>query len=108
MAFGTYDEGSLVRVTTAAPDGNPPGFVDENGNVADPTVVVFRYSQEGQPTITLVYSVDAALARDSTGIYHVDIDTSAKPGRWLYRWQGSGTIQAAFDGMFLVGDSPLV
>jgi hypothetical protein len=39
--------------------------------------------------------------KDSVGNYHVDVDANAV-GRWYYRFQGTGTNQAAEEGLFTV------
>ena len=45
--------------------------------------------------------VDGALVKDGTGVYHVDI-TTATAGQWTYRWEGTGTVQQADEGSFVV------
>lgn len=105
----SYLEGSLVRVNNVDPTGTPPGFVNSSGALADPTTVKFYYEREDIPgETTLVYGVDGALVKESTGIYHVDLDTTSKPGAWIYRWEGTGSVQAASRGKFTVTDDPLV
>src|SRR5207247_4798970 len=61
------------------------------------------YKPEATQTITvLVYAVDVAVVKDSTGNYHVDLDTSVSGGTWDWRWEGLVTNQAAKEGKFYV------
>jgi hypothetical protein len=50
----------------------------------------------------LTYGVGAELVKDSTGVYHVDIDAD-EAGKWLYRFYSTGTGQASSSiGEFIV------
>jgi hypothetical protein len=67
-------------------------------------VVIMHKDPSGNVT-TLTYGVDAAVVKDGTGIYHVDVDVDEE-GRWFYRCEGSGTTQQAVcEGEFLAQDS---
>ena len=94
----TYTKHSLVRVsaefTLASTD-------------TDPVTVTCYYKDPTGNKTTLVYGTDAALVKDSTGKYHVDI-TAATSGYWAYRFEGSGTVTAANEAEFLVLASQLV
>ena len=90
-----FDKGDAVRVaavfgTTAVP--------------VDPDAVIFEYYLTGNSTTTLTYGVDAALVKDSTGHYHVDID-AATAGTWYWRFHSTGNGQAADEGSFKVNSS---
>lgn len=61
----------------------------------DPTNVYFKYKRPGASTITYTYNVDAALVKDSTGNYHVDVDTSLAHGKYYCKFYSTGTYQAA-------------
>ena len=106
-----YDEGSLVTVST-----NPP-FQTLAGVNTDPTDVYFEWTVLGLNGVTSAVTVwhmqppgtnlAGSIVRDSAGTFHVVMDTTGLPGLWLYRWRGTGTIQAVFDGSFYVDLSPM-
>lgn len=84
-----YDIGALVRLTGT--------FKDIDGAVTDPTTV----------TVTVVdplgTSTDYSPTKDSTGVYHYDLDlTGATAGTWRYKFQGTGACQAAEWASFYV------
>lgn len=88
--------GEAVRVSAE--------FRNAAGVVADPSAVLFKY-RDPEGTITpLVYGTDAALVKDSTGNYHVDIDANMA-GTWNWRFYATGTGQTANEGTFTVGES---
>lgn len=99
-----YDVGNLVRVSVV--------FTALDGiTFLDPTTVTLAYDvldQLGQVKNAVTnWTVTAGqIVKDSTGHYHADLDTTAKPGVWDYRWLGTGTGQAAVDGKFTVTDTP--
>jgi hypothetical protein len=72
-----------------------------SGTASNPTAVKFLYKDPSGTTTTLVYGTDAALVNDSAGHYHVDIDCD-EAGTWYYRWESTGTGQAAEEGRFVV------
>lgn len=93
-----YDIGDLVRVTGAFTNHS-------DGTALNPTAVLFKYKNPVTGTITtLVYGTDAAIVRDSTGNYHVDVDASV-PGRWYFRFYATGTGQSADEDYFDVAQS---
>ena len=53
-----------------------------------------QYKDPSGNTTSLTYGVDAALVKDSTGVYHVDVDAD-EVGWWHYRVYSTGTGQAA-------------
>lgn len=89
----TYDKGDLVRATGT--------FTTSAGAATDPTAVFVKYTNPSGSITTLTYGTDAALVKDSTGVYHVDIDANAV-GAWTYRFYSTGTGQAAAEGDFFV------
>ena len=93
-ATTTYPIGAVVQIATLfATDGTP----------VDPSVVSFSYKPVAQGAQTvLVYGTDAALAKDSTGNYHVNLDTTAYGGVWNWRFFSTGTGQSSIDGTFYV------
>ncbi|MCI0420075.1 MAG: hypothetical protein L0312_12765 [Acidobacteria bacterium] len=91
-----YDKGDIVRVSGA--------FTNDAGVAQDPTTVIFRFVNPAGTSTTYTFGVDGALVKDSIGNYHVDIDANAE-GDWHYRWESTGTGQAADEGQFRVDDS---
>jgi hypothetical protein len=90
----SYFIGQVVRVTGT--------FQNTSGVATDPTTVTFKWRDPVTAAITpLVYSVDNALVKDSTGVYHVDITTS-NPGDLWFAWYGTGTVAAAIESVFIV------
>lgn len=96
--MNTYVKGNLVRVAGS--------FTDENGAAMNPTVVKCAVLPPATVTpTTYTYGTDAAVVRDSTGHYHVDLDASTE-GLWRYRWYSTGSGQAAAESEFQVRSSP--
>ena len=92
-------EGTVVRFYTSTP------FTNVSGTITDPTEVVFAYQIGSGPVQQTVYGVGQSwgnIVRDSTGTYHVDVDTSGLPGIWTYVWAGNGTVQARSEGQVVV------
>lgn len=89
--MNTYDIGDLVRLTGT--------FTDATGALADPTVVL----AEVRPYVDGVYGtvVPITPVRESTGVYHADY-SPATAGAYLYRIEGTGAVQQAAEGAFLV------
>ena len=56
----------------------------QSGTVFDPTVVKASVRKPGGKVVTYVYGTDAALVKDSTGSYHLDL-LCHLPGLWHYR-----------------------
>lgn len=98
--MNAYDLGDLAHITVA--------FTTSAGVATNPTAVNFKYKMADDLTwTTLVYGVDAALVRSSTGNYYVDVNCDAV-GIAMYRWWSTGTGQAASQGEFLVYDSSVL
>lgn len=94
MATVEFLEGNKVRVAEV--------FTNTvTGGPVDPAVVLFKYEDPAGNLTTLTYLTDAALIRDSTGNYHVDIDCD-EDGAWYWEWRGTGANQAADEGYFTV------
>lgn len=96
MAINTYDVGDLVRVSGE--------FKASGGALSDPTVVYVKYKDPSGNETTKQYGVDAAVVKDATGQYHLDIDVD-EAGTWYYRWYSTGTGQAAKEVEFIVDPS---
>lgn len=87
-----YDQGDLIRVTGT--------FKNDAGANADPTTVAFKVKNPAGTVTTYAYPVDGSLIKSATGIYYVDVDTSSADGQWMYRWEATGSGQAATEGWF--------
>ena len=89
----SYQVGDLVRATGT--------FTNAALAPIDPSAVFGQYRDPSGNTTTLTYGVDAALVRDSQGIYHIDIKVD-EPRNWHYRFYSTGTGQAANEASFHV------
>jgi hypothetical protein len=87
-----YYKGAVVRCS---------GSFTQNGVAVDPATVKFKFTTPGGATTTYTYGADGALVKDSTGHYHVDVSAS-EFDRWIYRWESTGTAQAAQEAEFFV------
>ena len=92
MTRNTYDIGDLVRCV---------GTFASGGTNVDPAAVMFKVKSPGGVVTTYTYGQDAALVRDATGVYHVDVSAS-EAGVYFYRFWSTGTGQAAAEGRFAV------
>jgi len=91
-----FDKGDLVRCTGT--------FTNGAGAGVDPTAVLFKVKMPGGTITTYTYGTGAEVVRDSTGVYHVDVDANAA-GEWYYRFYSTGTGQAAEEARFSVDGS---
>jgi len=69
--------------------------------LTDPTTVTFKSKKPSGTITTLVYGTDAAVVKDATGQYHVDVTTDEK-GEWNFRFEGTGTCTAVEEAAFNV------
>lgn len=92
-AVDTFDLGDLVRCQGT--------FKNIAGASVDPATVSFKAKDPVGTVITYVFGTDAQLVRDSSGLFHVDVDAN-KPGTWFYRFFSTGSSQAASEGQFVV------
>jgi hypothetical protein len=100
MSTNQYDIGDEVRCTGT--------FTDESGTAQDPASVAFRFKAPSATTATAyVYGTDAEVVKDSTGVYHVDLDIT-EAGTWYTRWSATGVGQAAGEGQFYVIESNVI
>lgn len=94
-----YDVGDAVRFSAT--------FANSGGTAADPSNVFFKIKD---PTGTIgTYTMSGTgtntdLVKDSVGNYHIDV-TLDESGIWHYRWQGTGTLDAAEEDQLKVVDS---
>jgi hypothetical protein len=90
----SYYVGDLVRISAT--------WTNAAGSVTDPTAVLAKYRDPAGTVTTYTYGTDTELVKDSTGIYHVDIDADSA-GKWLYRFYSTGPGQASSSiGEFIV------
>jgi hypothetical protein len=103
----TYVSGSLVQVATYAGTVASPigGFRDNNGNLADPSIVILKYKPGAKSMTVTVQYPTAPIVKDSIGLYRANLDTTGQIipiDEWIYEWIGTGSIQAAGKGIFEV------
>ena len=91
-----FDEGDLVRCSAI--------FKDTSDAYVDPTAVFFKYENPAGTETLLTYITDAAVVRDSIGLYHCDVSVTTH-GVWRFRWYSTGTGQAAGEDFFVVTPS---
>jgi hypothetical protein len=97
VTVNVYQRGDLVRVTGI--------FTDIAGQLIDPTTVRFKATKPSGALLD--YTYPTTIVKTSTGNYHVDINAD-QSGKWLYRWENSGTGQAAEQSCFEVEPSHFV
>lgn len=70
--------------------------------VGDPSTVTYKYRKPGSTTVTsLVYGTDAEVVRDSTGVYHVDLELDTA-GIWTDWWVTTGQPDTVSEETFSV------
>lgn len=79
-------------------------FRDFNGVLADPTTVTVKIRKGDGTIVVKTFPTDTDIVKDSTGVYHIDIDTDVA-GTWTVRFAGTGTVKAAIEQRFKVKDS---
>lgn len=83
-----------------------------DGAVGDPSTVAFVHQPPGGTKTTVTYagaSVPAVgtVAKLSTGVYQLWVDTTGTAGLWTWEAEGTGGYQAAGAGAFQVAALPL-
>ena len=84
--------GDMVRITAS--------FTNASGVAADPTGVTLTVRLNGVDTnYTLA---GGQVVKDSVGNYHYDLSIPSDESMYKieYRWQGTGAVTAAEEGMF--------
>ncbi len=94
MSISVGKIGSLLRLKAT--------ITDINGDVIDPTTVSLEVKKPSGSTDS--YSYPATINRTSTGVYYKEI-TRDESGDWHYRWEATGTGQAAKEHQFMVEPS---
>jgi hypothetical protein len=98
----TYIAGQFIRFTATF-------TVEPSGADSDPTEILFLYSVNGGATVQYEYSPGGGLGtiiRDSTGNYHIDVDTTGLAGGWEYEWASKGAPQVISPGGTLQVNAP--
>jgi uncharacterized protein YfaS (alpha-2-macroglobulin family) len=93
MSVNSYDKGDVVVVSAA--------FTDKLNAPVDPTTVTFKVRAPDGSVMTYVFGTDSELVKDSVGNYHVDVSVNLD-GYWFYRYESTGTGQAAEEGQFQI------
>jgi hypothetical protein len=94
----TYQVGTKIRLSAA--------FTDIDEVAQDPGGVQFKIRAPGGTITTYVYGTNVELVKDDVGNYHVDWLIAAA-GRYLYRFAGVTSGQAADEGEFRAKNSGL-
>jgi hypothetical protein len=92
--MASFIAGDFIRYTASF-------VIEPAGTPSDPAEVVFIYSIGGLPSTQLKYSASASVTgdiiRDSTGNYHVDLDTTGSASvsavNWVSEWASKGAPQ---------------
>ena len=90
----SYTVGDLVRVQGT--------LSDAAGVAIDPTSLLIKVRDPSGVVATLTYPAD--ITQSATGVYIADINID-DDGCWRYRFESSGTGQAAQEGFFIVEKS---
>jgi len=90
-----YDYGQAIKVSAT--------FKNDAGAPTDPGTITLKV--KGPDAVIQTYTYGAAqVTRESAGVYSKVI-TLNQEGRWYYRYEGTGTVQAAEEKDVLVVDS---
>ena len=92
-----YDVGDLVRIS---------GPFTVAGVATDPTTVTLKIKDPSGNVATYTYAL-AEIIKDSVGNYYKDIIID-EAGYWYYRWEGTGTVQAADEKYLFVHTQQVV
>lgn len=79
-------------------------FFNVSGAPVDPTTVTLKVRKEGVGITTYVYLTDAFVTRTSVGVFYRKY-TPASAGVYFYRWEGTGALASAYEGMFIVNET---
>jgi hypothetical protein len=72
-------------------------FTDPDNANADPDVVKLYIRPPTGNSTTYTYLSGNTIVKSSNGNYYADVSVNAT-GTWTYRWEGTGTLQAADEG----------
>ena len=94
MTVNVYDINDRVRLSVT---------FTVSSTATDPTTVTLKVQDPSGNEATYTYAL-AQVTRDDTGDYHYDL-TLDEAGAWSYRWEGTGTVTAAYEGELWVKGS---
>lgn len=85
---GPYYAGTLVRMASYGGTILVPtlGFRDLSGILVDPSTVQISYQDPTMGAKTTITYPAGGVIKDAVGLYHLDVDTTGKPGLWRYEW----------------------
>ena len=89
-----YDKNDKVRLTAR---------FTINDILTDPTTVTLKIRNLSGVVGTYTYAL-AQVTKSATGVYYKDISLNLS-GEWFYRWEGTGTVEAASETYLDVKDS---
>jgi len=89
-----YDKNDKVRLTAR---------FTVSGVLTDPTTVTLKIRNLLGVTSTYTYAL-AQITKSAVGVYYKDISLD-RSGEWFYRWEGTGTVEAANETYLDVKDS---
>ncbi len=107
----SYNVGDLITISVV--------ITNSAGVAVDPNKLYFYYKDpaggpavgaKGAAATPYIYGTDAALVKDSTGHYHIDLAASLE-GTWKYRWKAltiSDTAAGADEGEYFILTSAFV
>ena len=93
-----YDRGDVVRLTA--------NFTNLSNTPSDPSAVILRIKQP-DASISVHNFPSGDIVKDSTGVYHFDLSISDS-GDYYYRFEGTGSVQAAGETLFHVRRSDII
>jgi hypothetical protein len=96
--INVHNQGDLVRLTGS--------LATAAGVVVDPTTLTVTIKAPNGTKTEYTYGDDAYPVRSAAGVYYVEV-TPDQVGDWYYKFQSSGTGQAADEGMFRVRASAI-
>lgn len=102
MAINSYFVGRVVTMSATLQDISTTPAVPTDGDT-----VTFKLRLPDRSLVTYVYGVDAALERESTGVYKIEFPTTME-GVHYYRFESTGAAAAAGEGEFVVMESVFV
>ena len=98
MSINLYFVGALVRTGAV--------FRNSASVAVDPDVVKFKVRTPAGVVTTYTYGPDNQLVRTATGTYYVEV-SAAEQGTYRYRYESTGSGQAAEEAEFKVQSSGL-
>lgn len=93
MAENQYQQGQRIRTSCQ---------FRASGAFADPSTITVKLMDPRGGVTTKVYGIGLEVVRDAKGRYHMDLTTGNIPGRWIYRYEGEGLVEAPDEAAFRV------